>query len=42
VELTGFALAMVVFGVVSVFTVALAAVGMLIDRSAARRERGER
>jgi len=37
-ELTGFALAMVVLGVVTVFTVALAVVGLLIDRSAARRE----
>ena len=41
-ELTGFTLAMVVLGVVSVFTVALAVIGVLIDRSAARRERGER
>jgi hypothetical protein len=42
-ELTGLALAMVVLGVVSAFTIALAIIGYLIDRSAARREgRGDR
>ena len=37
-ELTGFMLAMVVLAVVASFTIVLAVIGYVIDRSAARRE----